>query len=29
MVCMIFLRRGILPSLASALLPGTGQGGRA
>ncbi len=29
MVCMIFLRRGILPSLVSALLPGAGQGGRA
>ncbi len=29
MVCMIFLRRGILPSLVSVLLPSTGQGGRA
>ena len=29
MLCMIFLRRGILPSLAAALPRGAGQGGRA
>ncbi|MCG8595415.1 MAG: branched-chain amino acid ABC transporter permease, partial [Kiloniellales bacterium] len=28
MLCMIFLRRGILPSLAAALPRGAGQGGR-